>query len=139
MPVRVRVGISQLGGNPVFQPLGNEVLQPFGLFMNFVPRIVQKIVKKSFQQPVMAQNFHGAMLSRSRQEHPVVLFVFDKRGLLRRQPLKHSRHRGRTHTESLGKSVARDPLFFRSAQFQYCFQVIVYRFRVGRGLVFSFH
>ena len=139
MSVRVRVGISQFGGDSVFQPLGNEVLQPFGFFMYFIPRIVQNIMKKSFQQPVMAQNFHCAMFSRFRQEHPVVLFVLHERGFLRRQPLKHPSHRGRTHTEPLCQRVARDPLFFRPAQLQYCFQVIVHRFGMGRGLIFSFH
>jgi hypothetical protein len=46
--VGVDVGISQLGGYPVLQALGNIVLQTFGFFVNLIPWITQEIVKESF-------------------------------------------------------------------------------------------
>jgi hypothetical protein len=53
----INIGIAQLGGNPVLQSLGNVVLQAFGFFVNFIPGVIQEVVKKSFQEPMMAHNF----------------------------------------------------------------------------------
>ncbi len=64
MPVRVGIWIAQFGGNPVFQPLGNKMFQTLGFGVNFIPRKVENIMKKSFQEPMMAHNFERAMLAR---------------------------------------------------------------------------
>jgi hypothetical protein len=77
MAMRVGVGIAQLGRDTVLQALGNEVLQPFGFFMNFVPWIIQDIMEKSFQEPVMAKDLECTMLARCRQKRATMLFVLN--------------------------------------------------------------
>ena len=125
----VDVGITQLGGYAVFQPLGNEVLEPLGFLVNFIPRIVQEIVKESFQEPMVTHNFQRTVPPGWREEHTVMFLIVDPSGFVAGQLLKHSGYRGCSDAEPLRKSVAGDPLFFWSAQFEYCLQVIVYRLR----------
>lgn len=130
----VNVGISQLGGYPVLQALGNKMFQAFGFFVDFIPGIIQKIVKKSFQEPMMAHNFQRAMLPGRRQNHAVMLLIVNPGRFVARQFLKHARYRSGTDTEPHRKRVASDPFFFRAAQFEDCFEVIVNRLGSGRGL-----
>ena len=53
MPVGVGLGISQLRCNPVFQSFGDEVFQPFSLFVYLIPWEVEHVMKEAFQQPVV--------------------------------------------------------------------------------------
>lgn len=129
MPVRVDIGIAQLGGYPVLQSLGNKVLQPFGFFVHLIPRIIQEVVEESFEQPMMPHNFERPMLPSRRKKHAVMLLIQDPGRFVDRQLLKHARYRGGTDSESFRKRVAGDPFFFRTAQLKDCFEVIVNRFR----------
>lgn len=81
----------------------------------------------------MAHNFERTMLPSRRQEHTMMLLIVDPSGLLGGQLLKHPRYRGGTDAEPFRKSVTADPPFFRPAQFEYCFEVIVNRFRGGKS------
>ena len=49
MPVWIRIGVLQLRGDPVFEPLRDEVLQPFRLVVNLVPGVVEEIVEEALQ------------------------------------------------------------------------------------------
>jgi hypothetical protein len=69
-------------------------------------------MEETLQQAVMAQNLQGAHLPSRRQPRAPVLFVFHKRGLLRRELLEHSSYGRRTDIEMLGQRVAGDTLLF---------------------------
>ena len=70
MPVWVRVGIAQLGGDPVFQPLRDEVLQPLGLLMHLVPRVAEELVQKSLEQAMVAQYLEARIFPASVSRTP---------------------------------------------------------------------
>ena len=106
------------------------MLQPFGVVVNLIPGIPQKIVKETLQQAVVAKHFQGAHLTRGRKTYAVVLFVFHAGRLLRRQLLEHSGDRRGADAEMLSEGVAGHPLLFGPGQLEDGFQVIVHRFGV---------
>ena len=59
VPVRIRLRVPQFRCDPIFQPLGNEMLQPFRLVVNLVPGVVQEVVEKPLQQAMMTNNFQA--------------------------------------------------------------------------------
>ena len=115
------------------------MFQPFRLVVNFVPGVVEEIVQETLQQTMVAKNLQSAHLPGCGQTHAVVLFVFHKRRLLRRELLEHSGDGSRTDTEMLRESVAGHPFLFGAAQFQDRFQIIVDRFRVVRSMCSRWH
>ncbi len=139
MPVRVGVGIAQLGGNPVFQPLGDEMLQALGLLMHLVPRIAEKLVQKSLEQPMVAQHLEGPHFSGIGQAYAVMLLIFHECGASRGKLLKHPRHRCRANSQMPGERIAGYPLFRRAAEFQNRLQVVIHRLRRGGMHGFSRH
>jgi hypothetical protein len=78
MAVGIYLRIAQLGGNPIFQLLGNEVLQSLRFFVNFIPRIVKDIVQKTLQQPVMPKDFQRPFPAVTVQKDTMMLFVLDE-------------------------------------------------------------
>ena len=62
MAVRIRFRVSQFRSDPIFEPLRYEVLKPFRLIVNLVPRVVEEIMQETLQQAVMAKNLQGAPL-----------------------------------------------------------------------------
>lgn len=135
----IDLGVAQFRGNAIFKPLGNKVFEPFGFVVNFVPRISQHIVEESLQEPVVTKNFESPPVSRSRQENPMMFFIFDKERLLPRELLEHSGNGCRTDPETLGQRVAGHAFFFWSTQLQDGFQIIVDRFRVRWQMVSRRH
>jgi len=115
------------------------MFQPFCLIVNLVPRVVKEIMEETLQQAVMAKNFQSAHLSSRCQTHAAVLFVFHKWWLLCRELLEHTSNRSSTDTEMLGESVTGHLFLFGAAQFQYRFQIIVYRFRGVRSMDSRWH
>lgn len=116
MPMRVYVGIAQFRGDAIFEPLGNKVFEPLGFVVNFVPRVSKHIVKEALEQPVMAKNFESSPGARRRQDHSMMLLVFDEGVILRCELLKHPGDRCRPNTKMLSKSVAADALLLLTAQ-----------------------
>ena len=115
------------------------MFQPFCLFVNLVPRVVEEIMKEALQQAVMAKNLQSPHLPSCGQTHAVMLFVFYKRPLLRRELLEHSSDGCGTDTEILREGVAGHPFLFRPSQFQYRFQIVVYGLRGVRPMCSRFH
>ena len=109
VPVRIGFRVAQFRGDPVFQSLRDEVLQPFRLIVNLVPRVVEDIMEEALQQTVVAKNLQGAHLPRWRQTHAMMLFVFHERRLLRRQLLQHSRDGSRADAEMLRRGRCWSP------------------------------
>ena len=60
LPVRIRFRVPQFRGDPIFEPLRDEVLEAFRLFVNLVPRIVEEIMEEPLDQAVMAKNLQSA-------------------------------------------------------------------------------
>jgi hypothetical protein len=46
MPMRIEFRIPEYGRDPLLKLLRNEVLQPLCLFMNFIPGILEDIMKE---------------------------------------------------------------------------------------------
>lgn len=55
--MRIDLGIAEDCRDPIFKPFGDEVLEPFGLFMHLVPGVLQHVMKKQFQQTVVPNQF----------------------------------------------------------------------------------
>jgi hypothetical protein len=51
------------------------MLEALRFFVNFVPRVVEDIVQEAFEQPMMANDFKGALSARWRKAYPVVLLI----------------------------------------------------------------
>ena len=83
MPVRIDFRIAENGGNAVFKTLGDEVFQPLGLLMHFVPGILQNVMQEEFEQAVMADEFPGAAFSGRRESDTLVLLIHNEGGPLR--------------------------------------------------------
>src|SRR5207245_1881229 len=98
--------------------------------------VCEEIMQETLQQAVMAKNLQSAHLPIRCQTHAVVLFVFHERRLLCRELLQHSSHGGSTDTEMMSEGVAGHAFLSRTAQLQYRFQIVVYRFR-GVGSMYS--
>ena len=96
-------------------------------------------MEETLQQTVVAKNLQSAHLPGRCQTHTVMLFVFHKGWLLCGELLEHSCHRSSTDTEMLGESVTGHLFLFGAAQFQYRFQIVVYRFRGVRSMMFRCH
>ena len=79
--------IPQFGCDAIFQPLRDEMFQPFRLLVNLVPRVVEEIMEEALQQTMMAKNFQSSHLPGRRQTHAVMLFVLHEGRLLCRELL----------------------------------------------------
>ena len=108
MPMRVDFRIAENGGDPIFKTLGDEVFQPLRFLVDFIPGVLQNIVKEEFQQAVMADELPGAAFSDGGKPNTPVLLIDDEGGPLRCKPLEHSRHRRGPDSESAGKSIGCD-------------------------------
>lgn len=96
-------------------------------------------MEETLQQTMVAKNLQSTHFSGRCQTHAVVLFVSHKRRLLCSEFLQHSRHRRSTDTEVLDESVTGHLFLFGAAQFQYRFQIVVYRFRGVRSMFSRWH
>ena len=86
------------------------MFQPFRLFVNLVPRVVEEIMEETLQQTVVAKNLQGSHLAGRRQTHAVVLFVFHERRLLCRELLQHSSYGSGADTEMMGRERCWSPV-----------------------------
>jgi hypothetical protein len=57
VPVRVDLGVAENSGDPVFKTLGDEMFQPLGLLVHFVPGVLQNIMQEELEQTVMSHQF----------------------------------------------------------------------------------
>ena len=66
----------------------------------------------------MADELPGATFSSGCKSNAPVLLIDNEGGPLRREPLKHSRHRRRPNPESFGKRIGWNAQFLGTAQFE---------------------
>src|SRR5206468_683341 len=76
--VWVKLRVSELGGDALFESLGDEVLEALGLLVHFVPRVAEDLMKKSFEQSMVTNNFESALLSGLGELDAAVLLVDHK-------------------------------------------------------------
>jgi hypothetical protein len=72
MPVRVDFRIAEDRRDPIFKSLRDKMFKPFCFFMHFVPRVLQNVMKKQFQQTMMPDQFpRPPFASRAEPDTPV--------------------------------------------------------------------
>ena len=54
------------------------MLQALGFVVDFIPGKIEHVVKETFQQAMVAQNFQGSALSEFGEADTVMLFVLHK-------------------------------------------------------------
>ena len=101
MPVRICLGITEFGCDPILLPLRDEVLQPFCFVVDFVPRVIEEIMEEALQQTMVAKNLQSSHLAGRRQTRAMMLFVFHEGWLLCSELLQHSSYGSRTDTKML--------------------------------------
>jgi hypothetical protein len=62
MPMWIELRISELSGNPFLETLGYEMFQAFRFIVKFVQGIIQDLVKKGLNQPMMTNDLEGTPL-----------------------------------------------------------------------------
>jgi hypothetical protein len=63
-PWGINFRVPELGGDALFKPLGDEMFETLRLFMYLVDRVVQYLVKKSLDEPMVPHHFHRALSPR---------------------------------------------------------------------------
>ena len=134
--VRVKLGVAELGGDALFEPLGDEVFEALGLLVHLVPGVAEDLVKKCFEQPMVANDFERAFLSGLGKLHAVVLLVHHQGRFKGGKLLQHVGHRGCGDGEIAGDLGARDLALFASAELKDCLEVVVDGFAARDGSSF---
>ena len=75
MPVRIDLRIAEDRRDPIFKSFRDEVLQPFCLFMHFIPRVLQNVVKKQFQQTMVPDQFPRPPFASRSEPDTSVFFI----------------------------------------------------------------
>ena len=115
------------------------MLQTLGLFMDFVPRIIENVVQEAFEQPVMANHFQSASSAGWRKTHTVVLFITHEGGALAGELLKHSRNGSGAYSEPFRQRITRYPVVSRAAQLKNGLEIVVDGFTVFEPSFFWSH
>lgn len=139
MSVRICFGITQLGGNPILQFFGDEMLQTLGLFMDFVPLIIENVVQEAFEQAVVANHFQSASSAGWRKTHAMVLFITHEGGALAGELLQHSGYGSGAYPEPFRKRVARYAAVFSAAELKNGLEIVVDGFAVFESSLFWSH
>lgn len=103
--MRVYFRVAEYRRDAIFKTLGDEVLQALGLIVYLVPGVLQNIVKKQFEQPVVAHQFPRTTFSGCCELNTVVLLIHNQSRPLRSEPLKHSGDRRSANSEPLRKGL----------------------------------
>ena len=131
--------MSEFRGDAFLEPLGNEMFKPLSLLVNFFDRVIEDLIKKRFDQPMMAQDFKRTTPPLRRQSNTATLFVFDIRRLIRSELLQHVGNRCWRDSKALCKSRARNASLFRSAEAKNRLQIVVHGFGIGIDLTIGRH
>jgi hypothetical protein len=75
VPMRIDFGIAEDRRNPIFKSLRDEVLKPFCFLVHFVPGILQDVVKESFQQAMVSDQFPRPPFAGRAQSDASVFFI----------------------------------------------------------------
>ncbi len=84
--------MTELSGDALFEALGDEVFKPLSFLVDFVPRVVEHLVKEGLNETMMADDLKSALLSGLGELDAVVLLVRYERCLLSCELLEHVGH-----------------------------------------------
>ena len=62
MPMGINFRVPELGGNALFKSLGDEMFQALRLFMHFIDRVIEYLIKKCLNKPVVTHHLQGSLL-----------------------------------------------------------------------------
>ena len=105
MTMRVDLGISEDRRDAIFEAFRDEVLEPFGLLMHFIPGVLEYIMKKQFQETMMPHELPCPLLAGGCEACSSMFLILDESWALGRQFLKHAGHRWGPDAEPLGEGV----------------------------------
>jgi hypothetical protein len=134
MPMRIEFRIPEYGRDPLLKLLRNEVLQPLCFFMNFIPGILEDIMKEQFDEPVMPDKLPGPPSACRSEPDTAMFLVLDQKRLPGGKLLKHLRNRSGPNAKMRRQIVASYGFVLRTVQGKDRLEVIVDRFRL-RGSV----
>src|ERR1700733_13698677 len=78
--VRVESWAPEFCVNAFLEALGNKMLQPLRLAMDFPKRGFKNLIEKRFEQPMVANDLQRASHACGREAHSTVRFVLDELG-----------------------------------------------------------
>jgi len=78
--MRVEFRPSELCVNALLEALGNKVLQPFGLVMNFFDRVIENLEEKGLQQPMVTDDLKRSSHACGREAHSAMQFILHQGG-----------------------------------------------------------
>lgn len=129
MPMRIDLRIAEDCRDAIFKSFGDEVLQPFCLFMHLVPGVLQHVMQKQFQQTVVPDQLPRPAFAGRSEPDTVMFFIQNQGRMMRCELLKHSGHRRSTNSKPLGQGIRRYARVLRPAQLENGLKVVVNRFR----------
>jgi hypothetical protein len=104
--VGVRIGFAENGGDPVDQLIGGGVLEAFGLVVNAVPGVAERIDEKCLDNAVSADHADGVVPPFGGEAGAVIADVFDE--ALVGESLEHAGDGARCDAESFRDGGCRD-------------------------------
>ena len=87
--VRIQFRMPKLPGNSLLELLGDEMLQPLGLLVQFIDRVIEHAEKERLDQPVMANDLERPLSSTLGQADTPMRFVIHERLIGCGQLLQH--------------------------------------------------
>lgn len=129
--VRVEFRVSQFLSNALFELFGNEVLQPFSLWVYFVPGIAKDLAKEELHQTVPADDTKRPSSAFVGQAGAAVLLICNTGPFRSGQFLEHAGYGRCGNAQALGNRIAGSCFTRRTAQFEDRLQVVIHRFRYG--------
>src|SRR6185437_15653099 len=63
----IAVGVAELGGDPGFEALGDEVFQALGLVVQLIDFVVEHAIQEGLDETVVTDDLQGAAASRWRE------------------------------------------------------------------------
>ena len=93
--MRVELGIAELGGDALFESLGDEVLEALGLLVHLFHGVVEDLVEEGLDEAMMADDLERAPLAGRRELHAAVASRSRRGAVPRGELLEHVGDRGR--------------------------------------------
>jgi hypothetical protein len=124
--MRIQFRVPKFSGDPLFELLGDEMLQTFGFLVQFVDRVIEHTEKEGLDQPVMANDLKSPLSAVFRKPDTSMRLILDEWMVGSSELLQHVGDRGRSNPEPSGQFVAPDAAVVCFAQSEDRFQVIVH-------------
>lgn len=125
MAMRISCGMAQPCRDPFFKSLRNEMFQTLSLVVKFLYRVAQHFEQECLDEPMMTNDFQGALSACRRKFYPASPFVLQQGFGRCRQLLEHVGHGGRCNLQPRGQLRTADASLLVAAQAVDRLEVIV--------------